>query len=270
MGESGRGLEGSAPARENSPETHEAVSVSLRARETATPTPTPAAVAAAVQVATPERPAAAAAAATAAATPDVLWLEPKPSAYVGGVRLPPNFAWVHEGHRVAASGCPRRRAEVQGLGAVGIRLVVSCHERKLRGGQVLWPCLSFTFGMDQPVDLLADAEALSLELLHVACADGTSPDSEVLHATVSRAVSVVEAGGGVLFHCQSGVGRAGTCSAAYLLGTMRSTLQHTLNTLYAIPRPLYEFALSSRQTNTLKTFYASYHLVLDPDSDDEG
>eukprot|EP00754_Rhynchopus_humris_P023186 Rhum_TRINITY_DN14826_c11_g1::Rhum_TRINITY_DN14826_c11_g1_i1::g.121099::m.121099 len=268
MGESGRGLEGSAPPRENSPETHEAVAVSLRAREpkpAPTPTPPPG-----VQVATPaaEEPVAAAA---AAATPDVLWLEPKPSAYVAGVRLPPNFAWVHEGHRVAASGCPRRRAEVQGLGTVGIRLVVSCHERRLRGGQVLWPCLSFTFGMEQPPDLLADAEALSLELLHVACADGTSPDSEVLHATVSRAVAVVEAGGGVLFHCQSGVGRAGTCSAAYLLGTMRSTLQHTLNTLYAIPRPLYEFALSSRQTNALKTFYASYHLVLDPpDSDDEG
>lgn len=55
--------------------------------------------------------------------------------------------------------------------------------------------------------------------LHLPTADDDAPTLEQLHQGVAFIAQEITAGGGVYIHCKSGVGRAATMAAAYLVST---------------------------------------------------
>eukprot|EP01059_Diplonema_ambulator_P004147 TRINITY_DN1385_c0_g1_i1.p1 TRINITY_DN1385_c0_g1~~TRINITY_DN1385_c0_g1_i1.p1 ORF type:complete len:225 (+),score=32.60 TRINITY_DN1385_c0_g1_i1:42-716(+) len=197
----------------------------------------------------------------------VLWLDAKPSAVVGGVVIPPNFAWVDEGRRLAASGYPRRGVEVEGLVGMGIRHIVSVHERGLSDEEeVTWPAVGLVFGMKQPAGLLARGKGV-LKAHHIPCADGSCPTPAQLDTILSIVVTAASRNEGVLLHCQSGVGRAGTASALCLTALQKIHPDDAIAALYDIPRPIYKFNLSMKQLKGLADYFRDKR---DQEEDEEG
>eukprot|EP01062_Namystynia_karyoxenos_P068033 TRINITY_DN62234_c0_g1_i1.p2 TRINITY_DN62234_c0_g1~~TRINITY_DN62234_c0_g1_i1.p2 ORF type:complete len:220 (+),score=27.17 TRINITY_DN62234_c0_g1_i1:67-726(+) len=184
--------------------------------------------------------------------PLVLWLDPKPSTVIDGKPLPPNFTWVTGD--VAVSGTPRRGEELISADELGIRLVLTLHEKPLGPGEHTWVQGPLTFGMRQPDDLLSAAQLRGTRFEHLQVPDGQSPRPEQLARAVELIRSAVREGRKVLVHCQSGVGRSGTVAACWLCVSEGLPAEVAVERLCAMKRPLWPFALNQAQTEGLLSF----------------
>lgn len=91
--------------------------------------------------------------------------------------------------------------------------------------------------------------------LHLPTMDNTPPSLEDLHAGAAFITDEIARGGRIYVHCASGVGRAPTLAAAYLIST-GLTPQEALKTIKKA-RPF--IAPRSSQKKQLELFAAEYH-----------
>lgn len=72
-------------------------------------------------------------------------------------------------------------------------------------------------------DLRKKAAALGMRVLHLPIPDGsTPPDAVEFQAVIQEAIALLHADKTVVVHCRGGLGRAGTITAAILVGLGRS------------------------------------------------
>jgi len=108
---------------------------------------------------------------------------------------PTGFAWVEPG-KLAASGYPASRGQLEWLAQSGIRSVLTLTEA------------------DVPSEW---KQGLDLRSKHVSLRDHELPDSEKLDEGVDFIVQELSAGRSVVVHCLAGEGRTGCMLAAYLI-----------------------------------------------------
>ena len=108
---------------------------------------------------------------------------------------PTGFVWVEKG-KLAGSGYPASRKQVEWLARAGVRSILSLTEQPL---PVAW------------------TEGLDVSTGHVPIADHEPPSFESLNRAVDFVENAVEAGRPVLVHCLAGEGRTGCVLAAYMI-----------------------------------------------------
>jgi len=144
---------------------------------------------------------------------------------------PTGFTWV-EDHRLAASGYPASRGQLEWLVGRGIGAVVTLTPDPLPKGLV---------------------GGLRLELVHLPMQDHEPPSVDAL-AAGSRAVrDLLGSGKTVVVHCLAGQGRTGCVLAAYLMSERRLTADEALRTLRDIKPSFVERA----QESALREYQAS-------------
>jgi len=125
---------------------------------------------------------------------------------------PTGFVWVEMG-RLAGSGYPASRGQVEWLVKSGIRTILTLTENPLPA--------EFTGG-------------LGVSSVHVAMRDHEPPRFE----SIGRAVGIIEAelsaGRPVLVHCLAGEGRTGCVIASYLIKTRRVGAEEALKLIREI------------------------------------
>jgi len=112
---------------------------------------------------------------------------------------PTGFVWVEKG-RLAGSGYPASRAQVEWLAKNGIRSILTLTETPL------------------PAEW---SEGLSLKVGHVSMNDHEMPSVEQMDRGVEFIEGEVKAGRAVLVHCLAGEGRTGCVLSAYLIRSRR-------------------------------------------------
>ena len=110
---------------------------------------------------------------------------------------PTGFVWVEEG-KVAGSGYPASKAQVEWLARSGVRSILSLTEQPL------------------PTEWVKDR---GLVAGHVPMKDHQPPSVESMEEVVAFVLGLVGEGKPVLVHCLAGEGRTGCVLAAYLIRT---------------------------------------------------
>jgi atypical dual specificity phosphatase len=122
---------------------------------------------------------------------------------------PTGFVWVEEG-RLAGSGYPASRAQVQWLAKAGIGSILTLTENPL------------------PPEWL---DGLGVNSGHVPMKDHQVPGSESLERGVEFIERNVGEGRAVLVHCLAGEGRTGCVLAAYLVRSRKLSAAEALEAL---------------------------------------
>ena len=125
---------------------------------------------------------------------------------------PTGFVWVENG-KVAGSGYPASRSQVEWLAKAGIRSILTLTAEPL------------------PSDLTA---GIDVRLGHVSLEDHQPPSADALARGVDFLVEQVREGRPVLVHCLAGEGRTGCVLAAYLIKTRNLGVDEALATLRRI------------------------------------
>ena len=111
--------------------------------------------------------------------------------------IPTNFSWVYRG-KVAASGIPSSREQVEWLARHGVNSVLTLTEAPL------------------PAEWF---EGMNIRVRHLPMKDHEVPPVEALDEAASYIDQEVKSGRTVLVHCLAGKGRTGSALAAYLMKT---------------------------------------------------
>jgi atypical dual specificity phosphatase len=133
---------------------------------------------------------------------------------------PTGFAWVEKG-RLAGSGYPASRAQVEWLVNAGIGSILSLTENPL------------------PADF---SEGLDVKVGHVSMKDHQAPSVDQMEKGVEFIEAQMKEGKAVLVHCLAGEGRTGCVLSAYLIKDKRMTVSDALKTLRAIKPAFVEWA----------------------------
>jgi len=144
---------------------------------------------------------------------------------------PTGFAWV-EDRRLAASGYPASRGQLEWLVGRGIGAVVTLTPDPL------------------PKDLAA---GLPLELAHLPMQDHQAPTVDALAAGARMVRDLLGSGKVVVVHCLAGQGRTGCVLAAYLMSERKLTADEALKILRGIKPSFVERA----QERALREYQAS-------------
>jgi atypical dual specificity phosphatase len=144
---------------------------------------------------------------------------------------PTGFAWV-EDHRLAASGYPASKGQLQWLVGRGIGAILTLTPQPL------------------PKELVS---GLPLELAHVPMQDHQAPAVESLAEGAKVVKEFLGEGKAVDVHCLAGEGRTGCVLAAYLMSERSMTAEEALKSLRAI-KPLF---VEPVQENALREYEAS-------------
>ena len=144
---------------------------------------------------------------------------------------PTGFVWV-EDHKLAASGYPASRGQVEWLVGQGISAVLTLTPDPLPGNLVT---------------------GLPLELEHIPMQDHQVPTVEMLAEGASKVREMLGRGKTVVVHCLAGEGRTGCVLAAYLMSERKLTADQALRTLREI-KPLF---VEHQQEKALREYEAS-------------
>jgi atypical dual specificity phosphatase len=129
---------------------------------------------------------------------------------------PTGFVWIEKG-RLAGSGYPASRGQLEWLSGHGINVILTLTENPL------------------PDDWL---EGLPLKTEHIPMKDHGAPDVASLEKAVSFLQGQLKEGRVVLVHCLAGEGRTGCVLAAYLVMEKKVGAEEAIRTLRRI-KPLF-------------------------------
>jgi atypical dual specificity phosphatase len=149
---------------------------------------------------------------------------------------PTGFVWVERG-RLAASGYPASRAQVEWLVRAGVRSILSLTNEPLPA--------EWTTGLDVTTG-------------RVALVDHQPPSIEAMNEGVDFILEQIKAGRPVLVHCLAGEGRTGCVLSAYLVRTKSMSADEALTSLRKIKPGFVE----RRQEKAVRDF-ASVNLASD-------
>jgi atypical dual specificity phosphatase len=144
---------------------------------------------------------------------------------------PTGFVWVEEG-RLAGSGYPASRSQVEWLAKAGVRSILSLTEQPLPAS---W------------------TEGLGIATGHVSMADHQPPSVEAMGRGVSFIQGELAEGRPVLVHCLAGEGRTGCVLAAYLIRTRGIGADEAMATLRKLKPEFVEW----RQEQAVREFASS-------------
>ncbi len=112
---------------------------------------------------------------------------------------PSGFVWIEKG-KLAGSGYPASRSQVEWISSQGVDVILTLTEKPL------------------PADW---AEGLPLTLKHIPMMDHLPPDTSSLEQAATFVQEQMNQGRTVLVHCLAGEGRTGCVLAAYLIKDKR-------------------------------------------------
>ncbi|MDG6900761.1 MAG: dual specificity protein phosphatase family protein [Nitrososphaerota archaeon] len=141
---------------------------------------------------------------------------------------PTGFVWVEKA-KLAGSGYPASRAQVEWLWKSGIRSMLSLTEEPLPA--------AWTTGLD-------------LVLGHVPMDDHRPPSVKSMEEGVNFVAKQVADGRPVLVHCLAGEGRTGCVLAAYLIRTRKIGAEEAISTLRSVKPEFVEL----RQEQAVRDF----------------
>jgi atypical dual specificity phosphatase len=146
---------------------------------------------------------------------------------------PTGFVWVEQG-KLAGSGYPASRKQLEWIAAQGIDVVLTLTEKPL------------------PAEL---TDHIGMEFVHLSMRDHGVPDPGTLDRGATLVQACIGEGRKVLVHCLAGEGRTGCILAAYLIKYRQMSAQEALSSLRKIKpafvewsqeKPLGEFEASVR------------------------
>jgi len=125
---------------------------------------------------------------------------------------PTGFVWVEKG-RLAGSGYPASRSQLEWLRGQGIRAILTLTENSLPGQWL---------------------DGLAFEVRHVPMKDHQAPDTASLYEAATFVRDEVKEGKTTLVHCLAGEGRTGCVLAAYLIKERGVAAEEAIRTLRRI------------------------------------
>jgi len=145
---------------------------------------------------------------------------------------PTGFVWVEKG-KLAGSGYPASRAQVEWLVKAGVRSILTLTVESLPS--------EYTEGLDVIVG-------------HVAMEDHRAPSVQSMEKAADFAIEQIQGGRPVLVHCLAGEGRTGCVMSAYLIRTRNIGAEEAMATLRRLKPEFVEW----RQEQGVRE-YASKH-----------
>lgn len=118
---------------------------------------------------------------------------------------PSNFSWVIR-NRLAASGRPTSKGEIEWLNKQGVKSILTLTEKKLPDSWLDKICYK-----------------------HVPMLDHNPPPLASLEEAVDFIQEQIKSGNPILVHCAAGKGRTGTVLAAYLIKYVGTSLDEAVN-----------------------------------------